>query len=196
MFPAEAREEKKKRLGGWRGCTWRSRRAKAPRPRVSVCANVKAERSNVPLCAVNQSTKSKSEGIMIMIDHKRRRDQASERAERPGHAFLTPPMTSSLTVPEAIRAYNAALTNLYLHHRETVLHIQSTLRTQILPNVLDELALGSSARDWAQEWLKDERKFLLGSVLKVFHRFVLKQLLKVSIFRALKVRMCPPVGRQ
>jgi hypothetical protein len=135
---------------------------------------------------------------MIMIDHKRRRDQASERAKRLGHAFHTPPMTSyssSLTVPEAIRAYNAALTNLYLHHRETVLHIQSTLRTQILPNVLDELALGSSARDWAQEWLKDERKFLLGSVLKVFHRFVLKQL-KVSIFRALKVRMWSSVGRQ
>jgi hypothetical protein len=68
-------------------------------------------------------------------------------------------MSSSISVSEAIRAYNAALTNLYFHHRETVLHIQSTLRTQILPNVLDELALGNAARDLAQEWLKDERKF-------------------------------------
>ena len=74
--------------------------------------------------------------------------------------------STSLSVPQAIRAHNAALTNLYFHHRETVLHIQSTLRTQILPNVLDELALGNSAHDWAQEWLQDERKFFLGSVLK------------------------------
>jgi hypothetical protein len=76
--------------------------------------------------------------------------------------------STSLSVSQAIRAHNAALTNLYFHHRETVLHIQSTLRTQILPNVLDELALGNSAHNcqWAQEWLKDERKFLLGSVLK------------------------------
>ncbi len=69
----------------------------------------------------------------------------------------------SLSISQAIRAHNAALTNLYFHHRETVLHIQSTLRTHILPNVLDELALGDSAHDWAQEWLQDERKFLLGS---------------------------------
>jgi len=73
--------------------------------------------------------------------------------------------SASLSVSQAIRAHNAALTNLYFHHRETVLHIQSTLRTQILPNVLDELALGKSAHDWAQEWLQDERKFLLGSAL-------------------------------
>ncbi len=68
-------------------------------------------------------------------------------------------LMSSPSVPHAIRAYNAALTNLYFHHRETVLHIQSTLRTQILPNVLDELALGQAAHDRAQEWLQDERKF-------------------------------------
>jgi hypothetical protein len=182
VFPAEAR--KKKDGGG----TWRSRRAKTPRPRVSVCANVKAERSNVPLCAVNQSTKSEG---MIMIDHKDvvARRACTEPITWAGHAF-TPPMSSaSLSISQTIRAHNAALTNLYFHHRETVLHIQSTLRTQILPNVLDELALGNSAQDWAQEWLQDERKFLLGSVLKqrVFHLF--SKTIKVSIFRILKVRM-------
>jgi hypothetical protein len=63
-----------------------------------------------------------------------------------------------------IRAHNAALTNLYLHHRETVRHIQNTLLTRVLPNVLDELALGRRAHDWAQEWLQDERKYpLLGA---------------------------------
>jgi hypothetical protein len=100
--------------------------------------------------------------------------------------------SSSLSVEQAVCAHNAALTGLYFHHRETVLHIQSTLRTQILPNVLDELALGSSARDWAQEWLQDERKFLLGSVFKqrVSHRlFFFSKTIKVSIFRTLKVRM-------
>ena len=76
------------------------------------------------------------------------------------------------SVSQAIRAYNTALTNLYFHHRETVHHIQSTLRTQILPNVLDELALGDSAHDWAQEWLKDERKFLLGSVVLQKKKYV------------------------
>ncbi|KAF8482557.1 CRAL-TRIO domain-containing protein [Russula ochroleuca] len=63
---------------------------------------------------------------------------------------------SSLSVSQAVRAHNAALTNLYLHHRETVLHIQNTLLTRILPNVLDELALGDRAYNWAQEWLQDE----------------------------------------
>lgn len=98
--------------------------------------------------------------------------------------------STSPSVSQAIRAHNAALTNLYFHHRETVLHIQSTLRTQILPNVLDELALGNSARDWAQEWLQDERKLLLGSALKqrVYHRLFSKSI-KVSIFRSLKVRI-------
>jgi hypothetical protein len=98
--------------------------------------------------------------------------------------------STSPSVSQAIRAHNAALTNLYLHHRETVLHIQSTLRTQILPNVLDELALGNSARDWAQEWLQDERKLLLGSALKqrASHRLFSKTI-KVSIFRSLKVRI-------
>jgi hypothetical protein len=84
----------------------------------------------------------------------------------------------SPSVSRAIRAHNAALTNLYLRHRETVLHIQNTLLTQILPNVLDELALasGDPARDWAQEWLQDERKSLLGSVLipRISHRLHLK----------------------
>jgi hypothetical protein len=113
---------------------------------------------------VNQST-SKSEGIVIMIDHKDETKGESQASQTPGPRFqLSSSMT--LTVSETIRAYNAALTNLYFHHRETVLHIQSTLRTQILPNVLDELALGNSAHDWAQEWLKDERKLLLGSALK------------------------------
>jgi hypothetical protein len=98
--------------------------------------------------------------------------------------------STSPSVSQAIRAHNAALTNLYLRHRETVLHIQSTLRTQILPNVLDELALGNSARDWAQEWLQDERKLLLGSALKqrASHRLFSKTI-KVSIFRSLKVRI-------
>jgi hypothetical protein len=73
---------------------------------------------------------------------------------------------SSLSVSQAVRAHNAALTNLYLHHRETVLHIQNTLLTRILPNVLDELALGDRAYNWAQEWLQDERESLLGSVLR------------------------------
>jgi hypothetical protein len=37
------------------------------------------------------------------------------------------------------------------------------LLTQILPNVIDELGLGDAARDWAQEWLQDDRTSLLGS---------------------------------
>ena len=81
----------------------------------------------------------------------------------------------SLSVSRAVRAHDAALTNLYLRHRETVLHIQNTLLSQILPNVLDELALGDAAHDWVQEWLQDERKSLLGSVLRprISHRFSL-----------------------
>jgi hypothetical protein len=94
----------------------------------------------------------------------------------------------TLSVSETIRAYNAALTSLYFHHRETVLHIQSTLRTRILPNVLDELALGNSAHDWAQEWLKDERKFFPPR-LCTQKQCVSSPFPKVSIFRALKVRM-------
>ena len=109
----------------------------------------------------------------------------------PGTLMSSP---SSLSETETIRAYNAALTNLYFHHRETVLHVQSTLRTQILPNVLDELALGDSARDLAQEWLQDERKFL-SSAQTVSHRLFLKTI-KVSVFRTLKVRMWLSVGRQ
>jgi hypothetical protein len=73
---------------------------------------------------------------------------------------------SSLSVSQAIRAHNAALTNLYYHHRETVLHIQNTLLTQILPNELDELALGHRAHAWAQEWLQDERESPPGSVFR------------------------------
>lgn len=108
-------------------------------------------------------------------------------------------MTSS-SVSATVRAYNAALTNLYFHHRETVLHIQDTLRTQILPNVLDELALGNSAHDWAQEWLKDEREFTRSSALyskqnyRVSHHRLYFQKKKVSIFRALKVRTWSSVG--
>ena len=92
-------------------------------------------------------------------------DRVMSQSPGPGTLPLLPPPMSS--VSQAIRAHNAALTNLYFHHRETVHHIQSTLRTQILPNVLDELALGDSvsAHDWAQEWLNDERKFVLGSVV-------------------------------
>jgi hypothetical protein len=93
----------------------------------------------------------------------------------------------SLSVSQAIRAHNVALTNLYFHHRETVLHIQNTLLTQILPNVLDELALGHRARDWAQEWLQDERKYLpwLGAQTAGLP----SPMIKVSIFRTLKVRV-------
>jgi hypothetical protein len=71
----------------------------------------------------------------------------------------------SLSVSLSVRAHDAALTNLYLRHRETVLHIQNTLLTQILPNVLDELALGDAAHDWVQEWLQDERKSLSSDCL-------------------------------
>lgn len=75
-------------------------------------------------------------------------------------------LTHSLTVPRAIRNHNATLIDLYFQHRETVQHLQNALLTQILPNVVDELGLGNAARDWAQEWLQDDRTspfFLLGS---------------------------------
>ena len=67
------------------------------------------------------------------------------------------PLTHSLTVPQAVRNHNVALTRLYFQHRETVQHLQNTLLTQVLPNVVDELGLGNAARDWAQEWLQDNR---------------------------------------
>ena len=69
----EAKGEKKKKrcVDGWmddededdgqKVCTWRSRRAKAPQPRPSICANVRTEWSIVPPFAVNQSSKRESE---------------------------------------------------------------------------------------------------------------------------------------
>jgi hypothetical protein len=72
-------------------------------------------------------------------------------------------MSSPLAVSQAIRKHNARLTDLYLQHRETVQQLQNALLTQILPNVIDELGLGDAARDWAQEWLQDDRASLLGS---------------------------------
>jgi hypothetical protein len=53
---------------GQKVCTWRSRRAKAPQPRPSNCANVRAERSNCPSCAVNQSIKSESEPKCMIVN--------------------------------------------------------------------------------------------------------------------------------
>jgi len=70
------------------------------------------------------------------------------------------PLTRSLTVPQAIRNHNAALTDLYFQHRETVRQLQNALLTQVLPNVVDELGLDNAARDWAQEWLQDDRTSL------------------------------------
>ncbi|KAI0302703.1 CRAL-TRIO domain-containing protein [Russula brevipes] len=62
----------------------------------------------------------------------------------------------SRSLNQAIRTHNDTLTSLYLQHSETVQSIQETLLTQILPNVVDELGLDSPARDWAQEWLRDD----------------------------------------
>jgi hypothetical protein len=56
-----------------------------------------------------------------------------------------------------VNDYNAALTDLYRQHRETVHQLQNALLTQILPNVVDELGLDDPARDWSQEWLQDGR---------------------------------------
>jgi len=70
------------------------------------------------------------------------------------------PLTRSLTVPQAIRNHNAALTDLYFQHRETVQQLQNALLTQVLPNVVDELGLDNAARDWAREWLQDDRTSL------------------------------------
>src|SRR6266850_2829610 len=71
----------------------------------------------------------------------------------------------SHSVSQAIRKHNAGLTDLYFQHRETVQQLRSALLTQILPNVIDELGLGDAARDWAQEWLQDDRTSLLGPVI-------------------------------
>jgi hypothetical protein len=81
---------------------------------------------------------------------------------------LTLTGTRSLTVPQAIRNHNLALTDLYFQHRETVQQLQNALLTQILPNVVDELGLGDAARDWAQGWLQDDRTspFFLGSAFQ------------------------------
>ena len=70
------------------------------------------------------------------------------------------PLTHSLTVPQAIRNHNAALIDLYFQHKETVQQLRDALLTQVLPNVVDELGLGNAARDWAQEWLQDDRTSL------------------------------------
>lgn len=79
--------------------------------------------------------------------------------------WLSHMLSPSLNVSQAIRAHNDALTNLYFQHAETVQHLQNTLLTQILPNVVDELGLGKSARDWAREWLQDDRKSLNSPAL-------------------------------
>jgi hypothetical protein len=96
------------------------------------------------------------------------------------------------TVSQAICESNATLTKLYFEHRETVLQLQHTLLTQILPNVLDQLALGNRARDSVQEWLQDDRKSPpfqpRGTALSHFIP------IKVSIFRTFKVSARPPVS--
>lgn len=58
----------------------------------------------------------------------------------------------------AIQDHYTHLNSLYWDHRETVQHLQNTLLTQILPNVVDELGLDKAARDWAEEWLHDDCK--------------------------------------
>lgn len=69
----------------------------------------------------------------------------------------------SHSVSRAIREHNAGLIGLYFQHRETVQQLRNALLTHVLPNVIDELGLGDAARDWAQEWLQDDRTSLLGS---------------------------------
>jgi len=95
-------------------------------------------------------------------------------------------LSRSPTVPRAIRTYNDALADLYFQHRETVLQLQNTLFTQVLPNALDELGLGSSARDWVQEWVQDDRESF--TVLSVLASLISFSVYPVFIFRTLKVR--------
>jgi hypothetical protein len=57
-----------------------------------------------------------------------------------------------------IHLQHSRLNSLYFHHWETVQLIQNALLTQILPNVVDELALDKAAREWAEEWLHDDCK--------------------------------------
>jgi hypothetical protein len=71
-------------------------------------------------------------------------------------------MSVDYTVSQAIRAHNATMCKLYFEHRETVQQLQHTLLTQILPNVVDELALGNPARDWVEEWLQDDCRSLFS----------------------------------
>ena len=88
-------------------------------------------------------------------------------ASHASHVFNMSSHSHSLAVPQAIREHNAALTNLYFQHRETVQQLRDALLTQILPNVIDELGLGDAARDWTQEWLQDDRMSLFGPVFSL-----------------------------
>jgi len=85
-------------------------------------------------------------------------------------------LTRSLTVPQAIRNHNAALTDLYFQHRETVQQLQNALLTRVLPNVVDELGLGNATRDWAQEWVQDDRTSLSFSAQRSASRFLIPSL--------------------
>ncbi len=62
-------------------------------------------------------------------------------------------------VIRAIRHHHFRLNALYLDHRESVQDIEHALLTQILPNVVDQLALDKAARDRAEDWLHDDCKF-------------------------------------
>ena len=146
MFPAEAR--KKKRWGRYLEIT---KGKGSPSEGVSL----RELQSRTVKCSV---VRGEPVDQVRGCDHDRI-NQAVRASQSPGPDTRHSPMSSSSpAVSQAVRAHNAALTTLYFHHRETVLHIQSTLRTQILPNVLDELALANSAHHCAQEWLLDERK--------------------------------------
>ena len=126
--------------------TWRSRRAKAPQPRLSIGANVKAARSNVPLCAVNQLTKE-SGSILGM----------SQPTGLWNHMLFDLLSTQLMSI-RAIQDHHLSLNALYFDHRETVQHLQNVMLTQILPNVVDELGLDKAARNWVEEWLHDDCK--------------------------------------
>ena len=79
------------------------------------------------------------------------------------HVFSMSSNPHTLPVSQVIRGHNAALADLYGQHRETVQQLRNALLTQILPNVIDELGLDNAARDWAKEWLQDDRTSLLVS---------------------------------
>jgi hypothetical protein len=75
-------------------------------------------------------------------------------------------------ISKAIRAHDDSLSKSYFEHRQTVNQIQHTLLTQIFPNVLDELGLTERARDWAQEWLHDDRTFNLLLLLALVFIYI------------------------